>query len=232
MCRIFTFINRLANTISKRGRIPRRIVEILKNYCWVRPVGFWLFDLTQSDAPWRRFREQHDNTVRWERATIERCRVWCESGADGFTGWRYDLLVRLIEEKRIVLVGYAHNADNNDPQVPDCYTTLALGYKLVIRRCSFEMEPDEGAIQTAYTREQSRGRGLATRIYAELCCLAEELGLTKVYADIDLTNIASCRAAEKAGAFRMQDVIVYEITFFKHKYIVARGSLKNRFRQL
>ena len=91
------------------------------------------------------------------------------------------------------------------------------------------MEPDEGTIRTVYTREQSRGRGLATQIYAELCCRAEEIGLTRIYVDIDFSNIASHRAAEKAGANRMQDAIVYETFFFKRAYIFVRGSLKSRF---
>jgi len=226
---MITFINRLANVVARQGRIPHRIVEILKNHCWVRPMGFWLFDLTRPDVPWRQFREQHDNTVRWELATVENCQLWNKSGADGYAGWRYDLFIRLIEEKHIVLVGYAN--PDGDSQVPDCYATLALGRKPMTQQCSFYMEQNEGTIRTVYTREQSRGRGLATRIYAELCCLAEERGLTKVYVDIDFFNIASYCAVEKAGAVRMRDVEIYETTFFKRKYILAWGSLKNRFRQ-
>jgi len=231
MYRIVTFFNRLADIFASKGRVPRRIVGIYKRYCRILPTGFWVFDLTQSDAPWRRFREQQDNTVRWELATIEHCQLWGESGADGYTGWRYDLFVRLIEEKHIVLVGYTNNSDDGDSQVPDCYGTLALGRKLMTRWCSFYMEPEEGTIRTIYTREQSRGRGLATRIYAKLCCLAEERGLTKVYVDIDLPNIASYRAAEKAGAVRIWDTVIYKLFFFKRVYLFAWGSLKDRFRQ-
>ena len=227
---MITLINRLANYVAKQGRIPRRIIEILKSYCWVRVMRFWIFDLTRVDAPWRKFRKQSESLIRWERATLENCRRWIQSGADGFTSWQGELMIQLIEQEHLVLVGYIDNSDNSATQVPDCYATLAFGHKPMTQHCSFYMEPNEGTIRTVYTRERLRGRGLATKIYAELCCLAKERGLTKVYVDIDSSNIPSLRAAEKAGGVRMQDVVVYHFTFRKHIYQVwAQGSLKNRF---
>ena len=229
---MITFINRLAIRVAERGRITAGIVRRIKNYCWIRTTGLWHFDLTRPDAPWRLFREQPDNTVRWEQATVENCRRWVESGADGYTSWRGELLIQLIEQKHLVLVGYAKNPDDSNSQVPDCYATLAFGHKPMTTQCSFYMEPDEGTIRTVYTREQARGRGLATKIYAELCCLAEERGLTRVYVDIDFSNIASYRSAEKAGAVRLRDIVIYETTFFKRAHIFVLGALKNRFRRI
>ena len=229
--RIVTFFNKLTRDVSGYGRLPRRIVGVVQDYCWIQTTGFWLFDLTRLDAPWRQFREQHDKTIRWELATIENCQLWDKSGTDGYTGWQYDLLIRLIEERHIVLVGYTDNSDSSDSKVPDCYGTLALERKPMTRQCSFYMEPNEGTLRTFYTRQQSRGQGLATRMFTEFCNLAAERGLTKVYADIDRSNIASFRAAEKAGAVRIQDITIYEFSFFKRKYIFVRGALKDRFRR-
>ena len=159
---MITLINKLANIVAKQGRIPRRIVGILKKYCWIQTTGFWLFDLSRPDAPWRRFREQHSNAIRWELLTIENCRRWHENGVEGFTEWRRDLLIRLIEEKHIVLVGFANSSNDDDFKIPDCQATLALEHKLMTQKCAFSMKPDEGTIQTVYTREAARGRGLAT----------------------------------------------------------------------
>jgi GNAT superfamily N-acetyltransferase len=223
--------NRLVRIVARQGRIPRRIVEIITNYCWMRTAGFWLFDLTRPGDSWRRFREQQDSIVRWELATVENCRRWSKSGADGFSSYQCELLIRLIEEKHLVLVGYLNDSDNGNLGVPDCYATLAFGRKPMTEQCSFYTEPDEGTIRTVYTRERSRGRGLATQIYAELCSLAEERGLTKVYVDIDFSNVASIRAAEKAGGILMRGVAVYYFVFFKRAYLFfAQGSLKNRLR--
>ena len=229
---MITFLNRLANSVARQGRMPRRIVAVLKKYCWIRRIGLWHFDLTRPDAPWRRFRQQNDNTVRWEKASPENCRVWGQSGADGYIPWQCEWLIRLIEEGHLVLVGYDNLSDGGDPQVPDCYVALAFGHKTMTKRCSFCMEPDEGMILNAYTRERSRRRKLATKILAELCCLAEERGLTKVYTDIDLSNTASQRAVENAGGVRIRNAVIDRIYFCQTQYILARGPLKDRFRKL
>jgi len=226
---MIAFINRLAENVARQGRIPAGIIRRIKNYCWIQTLGFWMFDLRRPDAPWRKFREPHAGSVRWELATIENCQRWIQSGTDGFTSWQGETLIQLVEQKHLVLVGYANKPDESNSQVPDCYGALVLERKPMTKQCSFFMEPDEGTLRTFYTREQARGRGLATQMFIEFCRVAEERGITKVYADIAFSNIASYRAAEKAGAVRMRDVVVYETTLFKRACIFVCGSLKNRF---
>ena len=231
---MITFINKLSRKIIARGGIPGKVAGRLQRVFWLRTYGVWMSDLATPDVPQLSCREQHAGSVHWELATIEDCLLWSQSGADGFAPWQCVMMSKCIEENRLVLVGY-ENAEN-DPakrvlQVPDCYAILACDRKCVGTRCFFYAESGESVIHNLYVREQSRGRGLATRIYAEVHRRAQEYGLTKMYADIDLSNIASYKTAEKAGAVRIQDAIIYRVSFFKRSYIFARGSLKDRFRQ-
>ncbi len=219
---MITLMNRIAARL-RQTKYVGRLVNILTDYLWVRILYFWEFDLNRTDAPWR---TPDDGAVRWGLATVDDCRQWKRNDVDGFSPDDCELLIQLIEQGNFVLAGFDNK---NETNIPDCYAACAVGTKPMTQRCGFHMEPNEGTIRTVYTRIHSRGRGLATRIYAQLCRIASERGFGKLYVDIDSSNRPSFRAAEKAGAIRMKGTTVYELRFLKRSYVFVRGSLRNRF---
>ena len=199
-----------------------RLVNILADHLWIRTLYCWEYDLHRTDAPWR---SPDDGTIHWSLATIEDCRNWSQLGGDGFSKDDCELLIRLIEQGHFVLTGRGVV----DQQVPDCYAACVTGRKPMTHRCFFQMLPGEGAIRTVYTRMAVRGRGLATRLYAQMCRTASERGFDRLYVDIDSSNRASIRAAEKAGAFRIEKTTIYELRWLKRSYLLVCGTLRTRF---
>lgn len=225
---MITRFNLFARKRREHGGLPGRFFDVLTDLCWVRTLGFWSFDLRRPDPPWSKFR---DDSIRWTFASTEDCRRWERTGSDGFSPDDCDLLVRLIEHGDRVLVGRIAGIERENEaseDVPDCYAVRATGRKPMTERCCFRTEPGEAVIRTVYTRNVFRGRGLATRLYAEHCRLAAEDGLTALLVDIESSNTASIRAAEKAGAVRVAGTTFYWIRLLKHSFYFMTGGLRSR----
>ncbi|MDR1963266.1 MAG: GNAT family N-acetyltransferase [Planctomycetaceae bacterium] len=225
--KLITKMNLFARKLSSNGKYFRRFVDIFTDYLWIRSLAFWEFDLTLPDSQWKRFRTENDNFIRWSFATLEDCQCWSESGADGFSKDDCELLRQLIEQGGFVLTGYANFSVS--PMIPDCYAACVTGLKPMTQHCFFRMEQNEGVIRTVYTRQQSRGRGLATRLYAEICCIAEERGFKKLFVDIDCSNLPSIRAVEKAGAGWNPQSYFWELRLFKHSFGFPARKFRQRF---
>jgi GNAT superfamily N-acetyltransferase len=232
---MITGINIFVRKLRGRGKFLRRCIDILTDYFWIRSLGFWEYDLTRTDAAWLKFRNENQ-LIRWRLATAEDCQDWSESGADGFSKEDCELLIQLLKSpEHFVLVGYKFRSKNeNDNEnkietIPDCYAVCVTGKKPMTHRISFQMESNEGTIRTVYTRQGSRGQGFATQLYAEICCIAQEKGFNKLYVDIDTSNFASIRAAEKAGGILVPKMFFFELRFFKHSFGFVAGNYQNKF---
>lgn len=219
--RWITNLNLLKNRLHDRGGIVARLIDVLTDYCWIRTVFFWEFDLTASGFSQGR---KKDEDIDWSLASSEDCRRWSGCGADGFEKEDCELLTELVKRGDRLVVGRL--ADSGE--IPACYAVCAFGRKSMTRKYAFENGPKEGTIRTVYTRRDFRGRGLATRLYSEHCRIARESGLERLFVDIESSNVASYRAAEKAGAVRIATSTIYLFRFFKCSYIVAAGPLRTR----
>lgn len=236
---MITRLNLLVRRLSRQYWFAQRFFQILTDYCWPTVLGFWEFDLQEKDeAP-----EQRDEQIYWHFASIDDCRRWNDSGADGFSKDDCGLLMSLIEKGDRVLVGqlpqtlrqelyddFSNGERTKWPEdLPDCYAVCATDWKPMTDRVSFRMEKGEGIIRTVYTRTACRRRGLATRLYARWVKIASSEHFGRLFVDIETSNLGSIHAAENAGAVRLRSANFYCFRFFKRSYAWPTGSLRDRF---
>lgn len=211
-------LNLLALSLRKKGFPFQRAIDILYDWSWIRTLGFWQFDLDRTESV-------QEPTLNWSFADEQDCLRWQSSGADGFDPAQCELFLELLRQNNRMLIGRIDASED----IPDCYAFCATGSKPMTQKMSFHLDPGEGIIRTVYTREHCRGQGLATRLYSHWVSLAKESGLSRLLVDIDLSNTASIRAAEKAGAVRIP-TIFYHIRFMKRSFSLTLGPMRNRIR--
>ncbi|MEV7193547.1 GNAT family N-acetyltransferase [Streptomyces sp. NPDC093510] len=136
--------------------------------------------------------------------------------------WTADEITAVVRDERLVHWAADFPADGDRviagfvaEQAGPSGVPGAYGHRLIIERAggavvgsiSLLWPPSEGAVEIGYGVVPSRrGRGYAPEAVRALVAAALALPeVTKVHADVDLTNPASVRVLEKAGLHRLGD---------------------------